>query len=221
MNVERFEQLVSAWLDEPHRADAKHRIAAAIAATPALADERERWIRLDRLVRASFPPVPAIDQERLAARIAAAIDAELEDVTASDRLAAALAALPSVVRAVRWNRFRERVAAAIQRADRSRRSFRIRPRSARAFVGLAAAALAALLLWPRTSPSRNPPGIATARIVAVSAARSASPRADSFVRVQVLASAQPVEIAAGTDHPPAEFFLMIDPPLRSAPPRIH
>lgn len=225
MNREAFEQLVSAWLDEPQREDLKAALERAAAGSEELAHLLDQWRRLDQLIRAPALAPSRVDWQRLRERIVAAVrqgrtagiptGAELASGDDDGGVDRALAVLPGIEPRVDWERLRQRISQSVA-AARSVRPVK-RPRMIRlvgwplaAGLGVAVAAAALLLtVLPRpmaTDSGAGAPGVAR---VWVGGGSPLAPRGFATVRVHAPAD---TPVQAEPDRPPAaEMFLMIEP----------
>jgi len=156
MNREDFEQLVSAWLDEPGRADLRALIDTAVRENPRLAAVLDEWRRLGGLLRRDARELDNIDWSEQQARISFALHnaASVADADAEDEaLDAVLRGLPRVDDLVDWSRFHGRVSTAVARAARPGAARRRRHRWIAGAAGVLAAAAALLLaVIPNTGP---------------------------------------------------------------------
>lgn len=244
MDRERFEQLVSQWLDQRDDAALRAEIERCAADSAELDALLVQWQSLDRLIRAGLTMTQQIAWERLGSRLRAAV-AESGAATgtevgdADDRTGAALdralAALPGVEQRVDWARYRERVGAAVRedagQAERPRGDRRdeaaprvIRFPLRRVALGLLGAAAAAAILVAVFLPPalREPVPLAAptgfARLAVSGVVASAAGPDGVAVAARVTVSGP-----AGESEPPRlaaiepEIFLMIDPrPVRGA-----
>lgn len=226
MDREAFEQLVSAWLDEPHRADLRARLERAVAAVPELAEVQAAYVRLVELLRRALAE-PPVDWAALKARVAAEIDRAAEREAADPSWDARLrAALPGVEARVDWQTVQARIAAAVAACDRGtgRRPRRLGWRVSLAAGSLAAAA--ALLLWfgrpgvePPLPPVERPAAVPVARAEVVLPPGGASlvDREGSVARMTIdedpvlAAVADPVEPDESLDESDPEVYFMLDP----------
>lgn len=155
MTPAEFEQLLSAWLDEPQRADLNARLAEALAEEPTRAALLREWQTLDRHVRALGHTAPGVNWPALHERICAAARAQ----PAASTLENALARLPGLDERIHWDRLRSRISAAVATADRQRH---LSQRRFRQLLGvasaLAAAAALVLAVLPATTPKSAPRG---------------------------------------------------------------
>ncbi len=205
MRRDEFEQLVSAWLDEPERLDLRERIEAAVAAHPAYAALLAEWRAFDEKLRAQAPAPGAIDWRRVEQRVSGAID---RDDSAEHRLDELLAWPTSLEDRVDWVRQRARImAAATVTAVPARR------RRARLIAGALTAFAAAAALLLSFVPTRGPVHVP-------------APAAGGVARVELHESPAPAsgvarfEISGGpaTAPPPEpERFFVLDPVVSSAP----
>lgn len=245
MDRERFEQLVSQWLDQRDDAALWAEIERGAADSAELAALLAQWQSLDRLIRAGLTMTQQIAWERLGARLRAAVAAagpatvaqipgDANDPTGA-ALDRALAALPGIEQRVDWARYGERVAAAVRedpgQAERRRgdRRDQVAPRVIRfplrrvALGLLGAAAAAAILLALFLPPAlREPvplaPATGFARLAVSGVVASGAGPEGVAVAARVTVSGP-----AGESEPPRlaavepEIFLMIDPrPVRGA-----
>jgi hypothetical protein len=231
MDREAFEQLVSTWLDEPEREDLHARIDAAVAGSAELAQLREAWLRLDRLVRQGAAGVERVDWERLRSRIVAAAET-------GDALSEGVRDLTDIEQQVDWPRLQRRIAEAVAVAAGAppavenqqptsgeapdatphviRFPFR---RTAGVVAMLGAAAAVVLMLTLPAQRSTGPVGFAAARVTGPADALAAVDHTHALVQVTVSA---PAEAEDGIDEQRprerslvepqlAEVFLMVAP----------
>jgi hypothetical protein len=217
MSLEEFEQLLSEWLDEPQRADLVERMEAAVAESPALSHERQKWLSIDRAVRAALPSPVGIRHEEFAGRVSTALDAELDEAHEGNEIAAMLAATATLQSRVDWDRFRERVSGEIGSAVLPRRIIRFSWRRAGAVAALAAAAVVAAFLTfpPANTPAPGGPGLAFVRVPTEQSGDIEPADEEPFARVTISAPDEPIELAAASVATPPEIHLRIDPPRRS------
>jgi hypothetical protein len=205
MNRAEFEQLVSAWLDEPRRDDLRGRVEAAARADAELARELDRWQRLMPLLREGLPAPLAVDWAALKARIATAIDRYGADGHAdAEALDVALRRLPPVDDRVDWARLRGRIGAALTRAGGPVSARRKRSRWVVSGAGLVAAAAAIVL-------ALLPAGQTSSRSVGSASIAISPPPADQLSRGIALA-----RIADVAREQPERFF-NVDPIVRTGP----
>jgi len=157
MTRETFEQLVLAWLAEPHRADLQAQVTAAAAAQPELAGELAQWRQSEALLHDALPALPAVDWARFAARVSSAVDDSLTARSPEDEvLDAALRDASSWQAEVDWTRVASRISAAVNVATRAaaprRRVFTRVVAGAGALLAAAAALLFALLPRATVAP---------------------------------------------------------------------
>jgi hypothetical protein len=213
MDREAFEQLVSAWLDQPQRDDLRLQIEAAVAESRELARVRDEWLRLDRLVRSCLPGVDGIDWRRLQEHIAAALAPDAADTALDEQLRR----FTDVGQRVDWPRLRQRISQAIGSSAEKPTVIRFPLRRAAASIVLAAAAAALLLVFilpaePRTAPV----SFAQARVVG---GPQVSDAGRAFARVSVSAPPEATEEIKGeqprersyVEPRLAEVFLMVTP----------
>lgn len=202
MKRDDFEQLVSAWLDEPQREDLRRQIEQTAASDPQWARELDEWQRFEALLARRLPDLPALDWSRLQDRVRIAIDADATGAEQDAALDTLLRRPPHLEHSVDWPRFRARVVAAAV-AGRPGRGIRQR----RWLVGVAGvAAAAAGLFWtfmPEAGPGTQPPGLA-----AVTLSGPAARPSGGVVEVRVAISRAPAEAP--------ERFFTIDPPDRGS-----
>lgn len=204
MTLEQFEQLVSAWLDEPERADLRAALDDAVRDCPSFADVLRRWQRSEALLHQGLPQPEAVDWNQLHARISARLNASAPpgDDEAVDGL---LRALPTVEQRVDWPLLRSRISSAVAQSARS--SARRRRWLAGSAGLFAAAAALVLALWPHTPPVAPPVGVFR-MTVSAAAPPSAAPEGGVFsMRVAALATVA---------DPPQRFFAM-DPLVPAGP----
>ncbi len=109
MNWDAFENLLSAWLDDPQNAELLAQVSAAADSSAALGRLRDEWLRVAELLRAAGESAARVDWARLQERIRAAI---------ADEAGAADADVDALLRGgaaprVDWFRQRERILAAV------------------------------------------------------------------------------------------------------------
>ena len=160
MNRDAFEQLVSAWLDEPGCADLWRQVEEAVRLDPELARVLAEWRRFDDLFRSQAPELRRVDWAKLEGHISMAIDAAPANTPDEDALDTALRNLPSIESRVSWPRLHERIVAALRRSDQRilRRRWRMVLGTA-AVAGLAAAAALVLTILPNPSPAPLSSGV--------------------------------------------------------------
>jgi len=216
MDREAFEQLVSAWLDQPERPELRARIDAALAETPELGGVLAAWLRLDELVHSATPPVAGLDWSQVRRRIAAGVD----EAVADDELDRRLRTLTGVETFVDWPRLRERISTAAHAAGGRRRRVRFPLRRVAAGLGIAAAAAAlAFMLTLPTGTGVVPGGWARVHVSAPGGLLTEVHPGAACARVAVTRladegapGATPPERASGGSEPQlVEVFLMIEP----------
>ncbi len=209
MNRDAFEQLVSAWLDEPDRADLRTRIEAAAQADPELARLLNEWRRFDDLFRHGVPEAGGVDWTLLKTHVATAIDRNILTEQARDHaLDEALRGLPGVDSRVDWPRFHERIASALTRSAGQAASHRRRyTMVAGGAVMLAAAAALIFAFLPVAGPGVGSPGLA---LVTLGPPPAAQPGLASGVAYARITTGRPAEAQP-------ERFFVIDPVKAAAP----
>jgi len=232
MDREAFEQLVSAWLDEPDRADIRARLDAAAAEDSEFARLREQSVRLDRSLReVAATPLP-VAWSRLAARVGDAIDAAVGEDQTDAELDARLRARPALEARVDWSRFRARVSNAIGRPGAARQVWRHPRWRLSLAAGLLATAAALLLLLftyaptPSTKPI-GPAGVAHVSVLAPGGTSAPAAALRPVARLVVLEesavpTSQPGERNGAPEARSAEpeVYFMLEPPqgrLAAAP----
>ena len=206
MNRDAFEQLVSAWLDEPERTDLQRQVEEAVRLAPELASVLAEWRRFDEAFRGQAPGMRGIDWTTLTTRISAAIDAAAARTADEDALDTALRDLPSIEPRVDWPRLHERIVAAVRRSDQGvrRRRWRVVLGTA-AVAGLAAAAALVLTVLP--NPSAPPLSSGVVRVtVGMPAATAGTSTGVAYARVNVTEAV----------HEQPQRFFSIDPIQRPA-----
>lgn len=109
MNPDAFENLLSAWLDDPQNAELLRQVSAAAESSESLRRLRDEWLRVDALLRAAGDCDARVEWVRLQERIRAAIADEAGAADADvDALLTEGTAPP-----VNWARQRERILAAV------------------------------------------------------------------------------------------------------------
>lgn len=222
MQVEAFEQLVSAWLDEPQRAALRREIDAALQQQPELGPLLAQYERLEQRLRETPPAWPPIVWPNLYARITAAVHEAAED----DVVARGLGALPALDGQVDWTRLQRRVSQAVRaQGGRRRRGGQVlRPFSA--VAGLLATAATLALFTFSALHSRDDaapaapaaPMLARAVVLPPAVARPVS-EAARLVHLAVLsepASGGDVLIPAERPRGPRVYFT-IEPPAPTPP----
>jgi hypothetical protein len=220
MDRERFEQLVSEWLDEPGREDLRARIEAAAADSPELARLRGEWLRLDRLVRTVPTGADQVDWPRLRQ----AINDNVEVGNPSTALNGKLRELTSVRERVFWPRFRRRVAEAVAGVPDQPTTARFPYRRTMTGVAALAAAVALLMFALPTERTAAPPGVAWVEVVGSARTPPPEARARPIARVRLLPPPETdqggvaQQLAAVSEPQLAEVFLMVEPaqPVRQA-----
>ena len=215
MQPEQFEQLLSAWLDEPQREDLRQQIEAAVAATPEFGQLRDEWVHLHHLILGQATVSPALDWSRLQQRTS---DRVAQEPLAASDLDAALRTATNIEARVDWQQLRGRIGQTIA-GDASHGTTRRRSTAVRWAASLLAAAAAVLLLVVLpSSPPQEPQGIAA---VAVTPAAPGVQAASSQTAVAIVsvtrladdeAEATPQTTEDQADQPQlAEVFFTIDP----------
>jgi hypothetical protein len=201
MDRDAFEQLVSAWLDEPERTDLQRQVEEAVRLEPELAALLAEWRRFDEVFRSQAPELRGVDWAKLEGHISAAIDAADTSTTDEDALDTALHDLPSIEPRVDWPRLHERIAAAVRRSDQGvlRRRWRVILGTA-TVAGLAAAAALVLTILPNPSPALLSSGVVRVT-VGVPAAAVETSTGVAYARVSVTEAV----------HEQPQRFFSIDP----------
>jgi len=160
MEHEAFEQLVSAWLDEPQNAELAERLKAAEAAAPELARLRTQYVRLHSLLTAVSSPEPRVDwaafKSHLVDRVRQACPAGKDTADIDEYLRQSS---PNIEQRVDWPAFRRHLSRLVASEAAKRRTA---SRSARWRMTAAAGALAAaagillLIGLPDRSPAPSP-----------------------------------------------------------------
>lgn len=213
MYREAFKQLVSEWLDQPDRDDLRARIDAAADASAELAELRDEWLRLHRLVREGRPPVESVDWQRFRARTMADVESiAAETEHATNVLNEALRNLPTIEEQVDWERFRSRVSVAVRTAAGRSPVLPQRWRRIVAGLGMLAAA-AALFLAVVLRPSAPEPvsGVARGHVEFVTELAEQSQPGVAVARVEPLDVREDLEAPPSPQPQLAEVFLMVDP----------
>lgn len=227
MDREAFEQLLSAWLDEPDNAVARAELDEATAGDAELARLRIQYEALQRLLLAEPAALRSVAWEKLAARLKTQVGRAAAGGDEADRLDELLLALPGVERRVDWSALRRRIGEAIEQGRKNRDARRGRVWRLAAAVGTfaAAAALALFMLrspgGPPFSTSAPPAGPSAARGVArieilVADGVAGIPAAAGVARVTVLEDPRgpapaPLPGADAPDESPPEIFFMVEP----------
>ncbi len=216
MDVDRFEQLVSRWLDEPQREDLLEEIETCCAQAPDLRTVYEAWVRLDALIRAAGRDVDAaVDWARLRARVLACCAAELPD----DDFERFLRASTGLDAAVDWARLRDRIAASVRRdSTRAARGWN-RP-GLRTAVALLATAATLLLVSPRIVAWRKRAPAGGTHTSLLHAGTAANVFGRGVVRLRIgpppggrrWVAASQAALASGRQAEGSEFYMMIDSP---------
>ena len=216
MDRETFEQLLSAWLDEPQRDDLHRRIEAAVAESRELGRLRDEWLRLDRLVRGSLPRADRVDWRRFQEHVAAAIAPDAADGALDEKLRRSM----EIEQRVDWPRLRRRISQAVAHSAAEPKVIRFRLRTVAASIVVAAAAALLMIMFALpTQPARAPLGFARARVVGTAPAPAVPDAGRAFARVSVSAPPEAAEEADVADprerslaEPQlAEVFLMVAP----------
>jgi hypothetical protein len=194
MDREAFEQLVSAWLDEPERGELRARIEAAVRDDPELLVIWDDWRRVAEVLGRMPPVVQQVDWPRWSARVSAAVEA---DAAAVDGRLDALVGAPAAMERVDWARLHGRISAAVRRERAS--GVRRRVRWVVGATAGAAAAAAGLLLVLRAEPEAIDMPRGSVKVVL--ARPAALTEGTAIAKISA-----PAEVAAQ----PAEFFT-VDP----------
>mgnify|MGYP000425904455 CR=1 FL=1 len=206
MSPDSFEQLVSAWLDDPQSEALARRVNDAVRADPALAALLAQWQASERLLRREPLALSRVDWTALRSRIGAAIDRQ----SAADddaRLDALLRNLPGIEERVDWTRLRERVAGAVGRVRKPRRGPRWYWTATIATSALAAAAALVLTILPV-----RPGGVPGVSASPVAWARVSAPAPAA----SVLGGTAVARVARSPLPAEPDTYLSIDPPLPGA-----
>jgi len=201
MNRDAFEQLVSAWLDEPERTDLQRQVEEAVRLDANLVPVLEQWRRFDEAFSGQARELHGVDWTKLKTRISAAIDAAPANTPDEDALDTALRNLPSIESRVSWPRLHERIVAALRRSDQHilRRRWRVVLGTA-AVAGLAAAAALVLTILP--NPSAPPLSSGVVRVtVGMPTATAGTSTGVAYARVSVTEAA----------HDQPQRFFSMDP----------
>lgn len=210
MERERFEKLLSDWLDEPSDPGLSE-LMTATAATPELAEARERAQRLDALLKAAPAALDRVNWRALRARIGSAANAENLPMDAR------IAELTDVVERVDWTLLRQRISGAVGAPGDAPRTllFPLR-RWAPLAAGVAAAIGLILVYWPgvSTAPSADVsmPQIAqSAARVWLGGAIAGDAKGAGVARVRISGgpSAPEVALAATPPAPATDVFVMM------------
>ncbi|MFO0837829.1 MAG: hypothetical protein U1D55_04835 [Phycisphaerae bacterium] len=218
MNRDRFERLVSDWLDDPADASLRAQLDQSIAADSSLADSHRELQTLNAVMTRGALDERAVRWDRLAAAIRNEVSNSVIAGRDDARLDEALAAWSDEKR-VDWARSRERIATAID-AEPRRLRVRAPARTIRMAVGLlaAAAAIALMAIWQPNVPQIDRPGsaVAIARIEAAPA--STSTTGVAYARIEPAVGAPAV--ARGTallDPADMEDILLVISPAEANP----
>lgn len=205
-----FEQLVSAWLSEPERADLRRQIDAAIAGQPELAAVFDEWRRFDALLARGWPTPANINWPRLKDRIAARLDQpDAADTESDEALDAVLRGLPTFDARIDWPRLRGRISQAVARSAGSAASHRrVYTGVAATAASLAVAAALLLALLPHSASPTAPTGLVRVTLSPPATVQSNADAGVAFARV----SAPPAMAAA-----PQRLFV-VDPLIMPAEP---
>jgi len=207
-----FEQLVSAWLSEPDRADLRAQIDAALAAQPELAAIFDEWRRFDALLARGWSTPANVNWPRLKDRIVANLDQpQAIDAEPDDALDSVLRDLPSLDARIDWSRLHGRISQAVARSTGTA------ARRRRLYTGLAATAAsltaaAALLLafLPHGAPPTAPAGLVRVTLSPPATVRSTADAGVAFARISA-----PSATAAA----PQRLFV-VDPLIMPAEPSV-
>ena len=74
MDRQVFEQLVSAWLDQPDRDALRALVHDAVREDPALLPLLKQWLRLHKHVRTALPEPPGVAWDHFRAQLSVALD---------------------------------------------------------------------------------------------------------------------------------------------------
>ena len=74
MDRQVFEQLVSAWLDQPERGELRALIQDAVRENPARSALLKQWLRLWKHVRTALPEPPGVAWDHFRAQLSVALD---------------------------------------------------------------------------------------------------------------------------------------------------
>jgi hypothetical protein len=202
MTLLDFEELLSAWLDEPGDVARRARIDAAVQAEPGWAGELARWEKLNAALRATPPALQRVDWPRAGQRMARHV-ATTAAAAPELRLDELLADEPAALAGVDWTRVRTRISAAVT-AERPARLRHARRWYLGAAAGLAAAA--AIFLAVTTYDARLPHAPATVNVARVSGPTGVL-RGSAYAKISA-----PPEVAAQ----PTQFFI-VDPIRKTQP----
>jgi hypothetical protein len=218
VNRERFEQLVSQWLDQPDDDELRARIEAAVASSPGFGRLKGEWIALDHLVRQATSTAVAADWARLREHIARGLsNGGGQDRATEAALDGLLRSRTAVEQRVDWDRYGRRVAAAA--AGRAT-VIRFTRRRVAAGVGLVAAAAAVVLLLlvpPETPPPT--PGLVSSSVSPVAITSIEQQTGVAFASLTELPAGEDrggpgVEGTGGSKADSGEIFLVIAPAAR-------